>query len=95
MTSGVTGSRRLRLPLDQMMSMCSSSKSTSAARSLRTSHVRSPHECISVKNAAACHRHGEAICSAVAAPKNASMSQRLSRNGCGRQIGAFHRPVRT
>ena len=95
MTSGVTGSRRLRLPLDQMMPMCSRPKSTSAARSLRTSHVRSPHECISVKNAAACHRHGEAICSAVAAPKNASMSQRLSRNGCGRQIGAFHRPVRT
>jgi hypothetical protein len=32
-----------------------------------------------VKNAAACHRHGELVCSVAAAVKNCSISWRLSR----------------
>jgi hypothetical protein len=32
-----------------------------------------------VKNAAACHRHGELVASVAAAAKNASISWRLSR----------------
>ena len=48
-------------------------------RRARASPVRSPQECISVKNATACHRHGELACSVAAAAKNASISWRLSR----------------
>jgi len=55
----VNGNLRLRWPLDQTMSMCPASKSTCPVCSARVSPVRSPHECISVKNATACHRHGE------------------------------------
>ena len=53
--------------------------STCAVCRARVSPVRSPHECISVKNAAACHRHGELVSSLAAAVKNPSISWRLSR----------------
>ena len=63
MTWSVSGSLRLRLPLDQTMSMCPASRSTCPVCRARVSPVRSPHECISVKNATACHRHGDGVCS--------------------------------
>ena len=78
-TWGVTGSLRLRFPFDQTMSMCPCCRSTCPVCRARASPVRSPHECISVKNAAACHRHGELVCSVAAAVKNCSISWRLSR----------------
>jgi hypothetical protein len=78
-TWGVTGSLRLRFPLDQTMSMSSECRSTCPVFRARTSPVRSPQECISVKNAAACQRHGELVSSLAAAVKNASVSWRLSR----------------
>jgi hypothetical protein len=78
-TWGVTGSRRLRFPLDQTMSMSARCRSTCAVFRARVSPVRSPHECIKVKNAGACHRHGDQVSSVAAAVKNTSISWRLSR----------------
>jgi hypothetical protein len=45
----------------------------------RVSPVLSPHECISVKNATACHRHGDRVWIWVAAVKNNSISRRVNR----------------
>ena len=78
-TWDVTGSLRLRFPLDQTMSMSWRCRSTCPVCRARVSPVRSPHECISVKNAGACHRHGELVSSVAAAVKNASICWRLSR----------------
>src|SRR5258707_675861 len=55
----VRGSLRLRFPLDQTTSTCPSSRSICPACRARVSPVLSPHECISVKNATASHRHGD------------------------------------
>lgn len=79
MTWPVRGSLRLRFPLDQTMSMCPSSRLTWPACRARVSPVLSPHECISVKNTTACHRHGDWDWSAAAAVKNSSISLALSR----------------
>jgi hypothetical protein len=79
MTSLVTGSRRLRLPLELMMSMCPACRSTCSVRRARASPVRIPHECIRVKNATACHRHGHDVCRCAAAVKNRSISSLVSR----------------
>jgi len=78
-TSRVIGSRRLRLPLDHITSTCRPGRSTCSANRPRASQVLTPHECISVKNATACHRHGDVVTSRPAAAKNASTSRLLSR----------------
>jgi hypothetical protein len=75
----VTGSLRLRFPFDQTTSMCPASTSMCPACRARVSPVRSPHECISVKNATACHRHGDWVLSATAAAKNNSICLLLSK----------------
>ncbi len=82
-TSPVSGSRRDRLPLEFTTSMVRSRRCTCSVRSRRVSPVRSPQQCISVKNAAACHRHGEAAFSVAAAAKNASISSRAQQVGVG------------
>jgi hypothetical protein len=78
-TSLVSGSRRERLPLADTTSRFWSRRCTCSGRSSRVSPVRSPQQCISVKNATACHRHGECASSLAAAAKNASISRLLSR----------------
>ena len=44
----------------------------------RASQVLIPHECVSVKNATACHRHGDGVSSSATAAKNASISPLVS-----------------
>jgi hypothetical protein len=78
-TSSLTGSLRLRLPLDHITSICRPGRSTCSASRARASQVLIPHECISVKNATACHRHGDGVSSSAAAAKNASISPLVSR----------------
>ena len=75
----VRGSLLLRFPLDQTTSMCPSPRFTWPAYRARVSPVLSPHECISVKNAVACHLHGDWDWSAAAGVKNSSISLALSR----------------
>ena len=75
----VTGSLRLRRPLDATTSMWARRRSTCSLGRARASPVLIPHECISVKNATACHRHGDAASNLAAAAKNASISPRASR----------------
>ena len=55
------------------------SRSTCPLCRARVSPVRSPHECIRVKNATACHRHGHGVCIRAAAAKNNSISRRDNR----------------
>ena len=78
-TSPVKGSLRLRLPLDNTTSTCRPARSTCSTSSPRASPVLIPQECISVKNATACHRHGDCVPSRAAAAKNNSISLPVSR----------------
>jgi len=78
-TSAVIGSLRLRLPLDHITSMCRPATSMCSASSARASPVLIPHECISVKNATACQRHGESVSRLAAAPKNNPICRLVSR----------------
>ena len=61
MTWPPAGSLPLRLPLELMMSMCPARRSTCSVSRARASPVLIPHECISVKNALACHCHGQDV----------------------------------
>ena len=78
-TSTVSGSRRERLPLADTTSRVRSRRCMCSGRSRRASPLRSPQQCISVKNATACQRHGDVVFRVAAAAKNASISFVLSR----------------